>query len=253
VVQFRSTVGAVVENISRHLKFIDLAVRHGAQLILFPELSLTAYEPKLANELAVSKDDQTLLERFQLASDSHGVIIGVGMPTFAYGVDIHQGVNISMPIFRPNLPRLVYSKKYLHSDEDPYFIGGSSFPSLTIHDHCIGFAICYELSVPEHSAKANDHGAKFYLASVAKSASGVEKANACLSAVASKYSMVVMMANGLGFSDNFTSAGNSAIWNSEGEMLTQMDMEQEGILMYDSETKEVSIIEANAVDRSCDE
>jgi hypothetical protein len=36
-------------------------------------------------------------------------------------------------------------------------------------------------------------------------------------------------------------------------MLTQMDMEQEGILMYDSETKEVSIIEANAVDRSCDE
>ena len=59
-------------------------------------------------------------------------------------------------------------------------------------------------------------------------------------AVAKQYAMPVLMANCAGFCDNFLSVGKSAVWTKEGELVGQLDDKTEGILIFDTETEEVT-------------
>src|SRR5690349_7646591 len=116
VAQTSSVKGDVSANITRHKKFINTAIAHQADIVIFPELSLTGYEPTLAKALATDKDDPRFNE-FQLLSNEGEITIGVGMP-----LKYRDGISISMMLFQPNQPRQVYAKQYLHPDENQFFI-----------------------------------------------------------------------------------------------------------------------------------
>ena len=103
--------GDIATNIVHHREFIDLAIAAGAGSIFFPELSLTGYEPELASELVLKKDD-TNVAIFQQIANEHQILIGVGMPTENYPM-----CAISMLVFQPHQPMLTYSKSFLHEDE----------------------------------------------------------------------------------------------------------------------------------------
>ena len=135
--------------------------------------------------------------------------------------------------------RQTYSKKYLHSDEEPFFVSGENSISLSGNQANIALAICYEISIPEHSENAYKNGAGIYIASVAKTKNGVEKAIDTLSHIARKYSMTVLMSNSVGYCDNFYSAGNTSAWNIQGELLGQLNDTDAGILIIDTETMEL--------------
>ena len=62
-------------NIIHQKKFAEAAADNGAQIIIFPELSLTGYEPEFARNFAVSTDDQRLIPLKNLARDSDMVIV----------------------------------------------------------------------------------------------------------------------------------------------------------------------------------
>jgi predicted amidohydrolase len=226
--QTKPVKGNIQTNIVNHKKLIDLAISNGADIIIFPELSLTGYEPGLAKELATDLTDKRL-EDFQHTSNTRKIIIGVGMP-----LKNKDGISISMILFQPHQPRQVYSKKYLHADEEPFFISGES--SVDLLDNNIALAICYEISVPEHSSNAFKRGAEIYIASVAKSISGVEKAVETLSAIADKYSMTVVMSNCIGYCDNFDCGGKTSAWNNKGSLIAQLNDTNEGILIVDTDT-----------------
>jgi len=225
--QTRPAKADIEKNIQRHLQLIEKAVAGGAALIVFPELSLTGYEPALANDLAMKVDDNRL-NVFQEKSNAGNIVIGIGLPTKAAA-----GTHISLIIFQPNRKRQVYSKEFLHIDENPFFVAGQGGPTITIDDKIIAFAVCYELSVPEHADRAFKNGANIYVASVAKSAAGMEKANQILAAVANQYSMDTVISNCVGYCDNFESAGGSAGWNSKGKLLCSLDHAKEGLLFVD--------------------
>ena len=233
VAQTKPVKGDIGSNIDHHKKIIELAVSYEADMIVFPELSITGYEPELAKDLATDKDDSRFND-FQKISDSKHISICVGLPTNA-----DSSIYISMIIFQPNKPRQVYSKQYLHSDEEPYFINGDRQVFLTNGSHKIAPAICYELSIPEHSENAFNNEANIYMVSVAKTKSGVEKAIETLSAIAKKYSMTVLLSNSIGASDNFIAAGKSSIWNNKGSLLAQLDDANEGLLIFDTESHEI--------------
>ena len=233
VVQTRPVKGDMQANIVDHIKFIDLALADGAEMIVFPELSLTGYEPTLAGALGIKSNDPRL-DDFQTISDDKQVTIGVGMPT-KNGV----GECITMILFQPNQPRRTYSKKYLHADEEPFFVSGENFPVLPVHERQIGLAICYELSVAVHAETAVASGADVYLASVAKTAVGVEHASKRLANIARTYNMPVLMANCVGPSDNFVSAGKTAVWNKTGQLLAQLDDINAGYLIFDTDNETV--------------
>ncbi|NUM77100.1 carbon-nitrogen hydrolase family protein [candidate division KSB1 bacterium] len=226
VAQTRPIKGDIQSNIDNHKKLIDLAVTRGADTIIFPELSITGYEPELAKDLATTPDDRRF-DDFQMMAGARQITIGIGVP-----IKNERGICISMLIFQPGRARQTYSKKYLHADEEEFFVSGQSTSVVIGNNTKIAPAICYELSVPEHAENAFRNGAEVYLASVAKSAEGVDKAVASLSGIARKYSMI-------GACSGFESAGRSAIWNNQGMLLGQLNGAREGILMLDTDTQEI--------------
>jgi predicted amidohydrolase len=231
VAQIEPVKGDIEINITNHKKLIALAVSSGADVIIFPELSLTGYEPYLAKALATDINDKRF-DELQQISNVDNITIGAGMP-----IKNDAGIYIGMIIFQPDQPRQLYTKKYLHTDEEPFFIPGKGGTPLM--NNKIALAICYEVFVPKHPEDAFKNGATIYIASVAKSAAGVTKANQTLPANALTYSMTVFMANSTGFCDNFISAGSSAIWNNKGKLLAQLDDTSEGILIIDTITQEI--------------
>ncbi len=233
IVQARPLKGNVSANIEAHRKLIDSALTYKADAIFFPELSLTGYEPALANELATHQDDDRL-DIFQQICDKYTLIIGIGLPTRSA-----TNPRISMVIFRPHQARQTYSKQQLHSDELPYFEAGKGQVIIESAMAKIAPAICYESLQPSHASNAFDLGANIYVASVAKSANGVEKAFQHFPVIAKQYAMPVLMANCVGFCDNFLSVGRSAVWSKEGRLVGQLDEKSEGVLVYDTGTEEL--------------
>ena len=232
VAQTRPLRGDIQKNIEEHIRFIDTAVAYQADLIIFPELSLTGYEPTLANALATNQADGKF-DIFQNISNKHALTIGVGVQTKS-----DADVFISLILFQPYKKRQTYSKKYLHIDEKAYFKSGQNFPILKLSAFNIALAICFEISVPAHVETAVKNGVDIYIASVAKSESGVEQAAARLSDIAKKHAIPVMLSNCVGQSDDFVSAGKSSVWNHNGMLLAQLDDVHEGIIIYDVVTQE---------------
>ena len=237
VAQTKPIKGDMQRNIEKHKKVLKTAVAHHANLVIFPELSLTGYEPSLAKQLATHPDDGRF-DDFQAISNSHQITIGVGVPTKS-----DAGICISMILFQPHQTRQIYSKKYLHADEEPFFVSGQNFSALGINQTSIGLAICYELSIAQHAQQARKSGAEVYIASVAKLADGVTKASQRLAEIATTYSIPVLMSNCVGPSEDFESAGGTAVWDSSGTILKQLDRTNEGILIYDTDTQ--TVISAN--------
>lgn len=234
VAQLRPTAGDLDANLAKHDALLKLAIARDADLICFPELSLTGYEPKLAQRLATHQADPRL-SRLKALADSTAMSIAVGLPTIAA-----QGTQISLVIFQPGQSPVTYAKQQLHADELPYFVPGDRQILLNLGGHGIAPAICYESLQAFHGASAAALGADIYLASVAKSAQGIEKANLHYPAIAQRHAMIVLMANCLGPCDDFLAAGQSAIWNARGEVLIRLDAEREGIALLNTETQQVS-------------
>lgn len=230
VAQTRPVKGDIDKNIGKHDQFIDLASSCGAALIIFPELSLTGYEPSLAKKLAADLMDPRF-DCFQTISDRKQLIIGAGMPTRN-----KEGICISMLLFQPNKERQIYSKKYIHPDEEGVFIAGDGANGILGDNPKVALAICYEISVPAHALKAARLEADIYIASVAKSEKGIKDAGSRLASIASQHSMTVLMANSVGPSEGFISAGNTAIWDHSGLVAAQLNESNEGILMIDTKT-----------------
>lgn len=228
-VQLKPVKGDVAANIDRHVVFIRAAVAEGSSLIMFPELSLTGYEPALAAELATDVTDGRL-EVFQQLSDQ-------GRATLAVGLPIRQaaGITITMLLFQPGRPKTVYSKQYLHPDEDAYFVRGVSVPVVTLEGTAVAPSICYELSVPGHPRTAFENHATVYAASVAKHAAGVQEAKQRLSAIAHTYTMIAVMSNCVGACDNFVSAGGTGAWDRNGRLMAELDDRCEGLVVADTD------------------
>jgi predicted amidohydrolase len=235
VAQTKPVKGDIQRNIEGHKKLIDVAVSHEADTIIFPELSLTGYEPTLAKELATTQDDSRF-DDFQQISDSRQITIGIGVP-----MKNNRGICISMILFQPGKARHTYSKKYLHTDEEPFFVSGQNSSLIKVEGINIAVAICYEVSIPEHSENAFKSGAQIYIASVAKFVNGIDRTINTLSEIASKYSMMVLMSNCAGQSDGQECAGKSSVWNTTGLLAGQLDVTSEGILIIDTQSNEVSI------------
>ena len=232
VAQTKPVTGDIGRNIAGHRILIDQAVSLGVDTIIFPELSLTGYEPSMASALAVNPDDSRL-DELSLAGEAGGITIGAGVPT------IHaDGIRISMVLFQPGKPRRLYSKRYLHADEAPFFVPGPADTGVIGQGGKLALAICYEISVPQHAEDAFANGARLYVASVVKSVRNIDKALTRLSQIGRDYSMTVLMANSVGQADGEICAGKTSVWNSKGQLLEQLDDTHEGLLIFDTDTQE---------------
>jgi predicted amidohydrolase len=230
--QLAAVRGDIPANVGRHVAFVDLAASQGADLVLFPELSLTGYEPRLAGGLATDADDPRL-EVLQALADARRIIIGVGLPTRS-----KSGPQVSLIVFRPLEGRLTYSKQRLHADELSWFSSGDEQLVIDAGGHRLAPAICFESLQPEHAAAVADLGADTYLASVAKPHRSVVVAHQHYPAIARRHSMIVLMANCVGPCDDFVAAGRSAAWTERGRLASELSEQDEGIVLIDTTSGE---------------
>jgi len=229
-VQLASRKGDLQGNLNRHLHCIEQAAALGAELVVFPELSLTGYEPTLAQQLALPVSCAHL-EPLQAICDRLNICMAVGLP-----LSTADGIQIGMPILRPGHARLAYAKQRLHDDELAFFKAGDQPLIFTVGQLQVAPAICYESMFIEHAEQARSMGAQLYLVSVAKTAKGIREGHEHYPEVARTLGIPLLMANCVGPADNFIGAGGSAAWDSQGNLLAVLDDRHEGMIVLDTVT-----------------
>ena len=210
-----SIAGDVPANIQRHLVFMRAAAEQGVQVLVFPELSLTGYEPALAGGLAVSPEDSLLAPLREMARELRLTAV-VGMPIrLAPGAQVLIGALV----LGADGSLAVYTKQHLHPGEEAVFSPGQGGAALQWGSDRIALAVCADFSYASHARLAAESGAGIYATSVLVSDGGYAADTALLQGYAREHCMLVLMANHGGPSGGWACAGRSAIWGSDGRLI----------------------------------
>lgn len=202
------------------------AAAHGVSLLVFPELSLTGYEPELAAELAVSIPDSRLEPLVALARRHHiRAVVGAPLehggakPALGALVISNTGINVA------------YHKMHLGSNETAHFERGDRPVALEVLGHKVGLAICADSKEPGHADGYARLGAGIYAASVFMNADWYETDMPALVACAERTGMLTVMANHADSIGSYASVGKSSIWSPGGAVLVQTTGTETALLM----------------------
>jgi predicted amidohydrolase len=195
---------------------VTRASEHGANVVVFPELSLTGYEPAIAAEAALESTDLHLAPLQEL-SDARSVTIIAGCPIRSAEIKPYIGAFI----IRPREEIEMYRKRFLHPGEDQHFIPSEDVVVCRCHGKDIGIAICADISNPRHPADASRHNATIYAAGVAMTPGGIGESEAEMSGHARRYQFLTVMANYASSTGGYAMAGRSAIWDECGKLVAQ--------------------------------
>lgn len=222
--------GDIDANLLDHYRLIKLAVQNKAQLIAFPELSITGYERENAQQLAFSKDDLRLNQLKKLAVENN-IIIVAGAP-----VQIDAKLFIGEFIISPDNSVQIYTKQFLHEGEDEFFQSSFDYnPMISIENQKVSFAICADIDNPRHPENACKRETDIYIASIFFSPNGISNAYRDLQSYSQKHQMSVLMSNFSGESWGYPSGGKSAFWNNKGELVAQMNDSDSGLLLIENQ------------------
>lgn len=224
--QINPKEGEIEFNLNEHHKFIKLAAKHGAELIVFPEMSITGYVRDRANELSFSEEDSRLNELYELAAENN-IIIVAGAP-----IKLSSGLHIGTFIVFPDKTHQIYTKQFLYTAEDEYFTPNLSLnPMIKLGNESISLAICADITNPVHPENAKSAGATIYIASICYSENMISEAHNQLSSYAQKHSMTVMMSNYCGEYFKIQTGGKSGLWSQSGKLVTELNQSDSGLLI----------------------
>ena len=226
--QLKSESGNVEANIKKHLDFITKAAKAEAKLIVFPELSLTNYEPGLAKDLAFEENDPKL-DIFKKYSTKYNINIALGLP-----LKLEDQLHIAMAIFKSKSELQFYCKQYLHEDEVPFFQPKKNASIIQFQQKKVKLAICYEISVDEHLENLNSEKPDLFIASVAKHKKGMKNAQNRLQFISENYKITTLLVNNTGLADGMNCCGNSFGFNASAKKIAQLNTE-ESLLIINAE------------------
>jgi predicted amidohydrolase len=218
-----SVAGDIPRNIARHLR---LAAEHDARLLVFPELSLTGYEPSIARANAIGAGS-VQLDPLRRIAEGASMTVVVGAPV----LDASGELFIGALVFSADGSVSIHTKEYLHPGEEVVFAAGSGGPVLPIRDEFVGLAICADTTHPEHAARAAARGATVYAAGVLITESGYGPDTAPLTGYAPAHRMAIVMANHGAATGGWEPAGKSAIWSEDGGIVAAASGPGEALIM----------------------
>lgn len=205
--------GNLPQSLADHRRLAQCAVDAGAELLLFPELSLTGYDRGLTPADAIAPTDARL-QACQTLADSHGILISVGAP-----IASSAGLHIGAFNFVPSAGIQVYLKRYLHEGEEVAFTAGQGGAILTRLGQTVSLAICAEITHPAHAQAAADAGTTLYAASCFITPQGYAHDAGLLQGYARAHGMAILLANYGAPTGGWEAAGRSAIWDKNGNVL----------------------------------
>lgn len=213
--QLRCAAGDIEVNIQRHLQTAEQAAAHNVNFLLFPELSLTGYEPDLAGQLAMTLQDP----RLAVLRDSamrHQMTLVCGAPLRSSDAD---ALYIGAIVFAPDGTLYSYTKQHLHGPEATIFTAGQGGPLLQVQQEQVGLAICADILSDTHPQHAADCGATVYAAGVLITKKSYPLESGLLQRYAEKHRMVVILSNHCAPTGGWEPAGQSAIWDDSGRLI----------------------------------
>lgn len=224
--QTKPILGDINKNLLDHYILINKASDNGANLIVFPEMSITGYLREDPSKYIFTENDNRLEELKRLSSVKQIVIIA-GAP-----IIIQNDLFIGSFIFSPDGSVSIYSKQYLYSGEEKYFKSSFNYnPVIELFDEKISLATCFDIENQSHVENACKIKTSLYIPSIFYSAQGMQDAYALLSGIAKKYSMNILMSNYVGQTLGKVAGGKSAFWNKSGGLIASLDDTNTGLLL----------------------
>ena len=213
--QSSSIRGDIEANVHTHVQFVQIAVDYSVNVIVFPELSLTGYEPEIAHNVVISLEDKRLIPLKEQAKQ-FGITIMAGAP-----INNRHGKPYLGTFVLGSNESITYIKNYLHPGEEKYFSEGLKKSCIVnVRGEKVGVAICADVNHPSHVEATAKEGATIYAAGVLMM-NGYGKAIEQLRHYAIKYSMIVAMANYGAMTGGYVPAGKSAIWDQNGKRIAE--------------------------------
>ena len=214
--QVPSIRGDIAANIATHAAAIRAAAEHRVSVLVFPELSLTGYEPDLAAGLAMAESD-TRLGPLRALAQQHGMEVVVGAPLQSE----HAKPALGAIVLTPNGETTSYRKMHLGTTERPYFVVGNRPLAIGSSGHTVGLAICADSSHVSHPQVYAASGANIYAVGVFMNAEWYATDVPRHAAHAARFGMLVVMANHGASIGSYTSVGRSTVWRPDGTVLIQ--------------------------------
>ena len=228
LVQLRPKPGSADPNAEKIIEFIRSAKSENADLVVFPECSLTGYSPKDAAELAVSADSEAVRSIERCAKDLEIAVCFGYMEALHAGNAWGRSFAITQEIVS-GASKTVYKKTHLAGSEQRVFLEGNIFPTAQIpcraedgKDRSItaGMQLCWESHIPQISSAYRKSGAQLLLFPYASGMSGEkcrENWSVHLPARASDNGCFAAACNLL----INEKGGGMAVWDPKGKVLKQ--------------------------------
>jgi predicted amidohydrolase len=238
IAQCAPALGAVKRNVAMHLDWIGRAKSAGAELVVFPELSLTGYYLKdLAADVASAPDAPELAA---IADASREIDVSAGFVERSPDAKLHIAQGHWSKGRLVNVHRKVYLPTYGIFDDGRYFGPGDRFETYEWAGGTTGVAICEDLwhvSTPYLYAAA---GATVVLAPSASPGRGVAEggdlgtAESCRLMdrfYASYLTIYVVYVNRVGHEDGIAFWGGSEIVAPDGTVVARAPEFDEALLV----------------------
>jgi NAD+ synthetase len=247
--QINTTVGDLAGNESKILDAARRAEAESADLVLFPELTITGYPPRdlllkpefLAGNLAV-------LHRLAAASGNTAIVVGyVGENPISPG----RGATNQAAVLQHGKIAATRQKTLLPTydvfDEDRYFEPARENPPITLGGRALGVSICEDIWNDEDFWPQRRYRSNPISALVAAGAEVILNLSASpwhltkeqlrfdmLASVARKSARPVAFCNAVGGNDELVFDGESAVFNSQGRLIAQAAAFAEDFLVVDT-------------------
>jgi len=144
VAQITSVLGDIEKNIDKHIEYCDRAISKKADLIVFPELSLTGYSVKDLNfMISVDLNKTKLLDRLKTKSKKISIICGLVEEDENFAI-YNSGIFISDGDVK-FVHRKVYPPTYGLFEEFRYFSRGKECRAHETKFGKIGLLVCEDM------------------------------------------------------------------------------------------------------------
>jgi len=247
IAQIDPVLGDCAANIAKHVDFIGRARSGGADLVVFPELSLTGYSVKDANwDLAIRTGDSSRVRAIVEASGDIAVLFGGIEESLGYG--IHNAAFFAEKGKLRTVHRKIYLPTYGMFEELRYFSPGKEVRAFDCGIGRVGSIICEDLwHLPLPYLLAKD-GADviFGIAASPSRLSGKEGIEPAMKVNLEQHrtfarllSVYLIFCNRVGFEDGVNFWGRSHVVKPDGEIAVQAKAFEEDLVFAEVDGNEL--------------
>ncbi len=244
--QINTVLGDIPRNLEKHLEYIDQARRSGADLIIFPELSLTGYALQdLVPTVAIHPvPSDPVFSKLLEASTSIDIVFGF------VEEDARNRFYISSAYLSAGEIVHIHHKVYLPTyglfDEGRFFAWGNDIRAFDTRFGRVGMLICEDFWHASLPYLLWLDGADLFLFTSASPGRGLPAANDCGEparldsarwvddinrAYAGLFTSFVIHTNKVGYEDGLNFWGGASVFNPDGEAVIQGPQHKEALVL----------------------